>query len=648
MFFSVGFFLFSNFFQLILIKEKLFLENFFLIFKTKICITEKKKISSKILILFFSTQKSFVLNIKNQVGKKGLKKIKRSIFHKKNSSNENEYFTEIKKKILNTRIKSPPSYKYFLFLYLKSIFHQNIIIKEMLFGINEDIYENNSKYLENGRKNYLGWNRLRIEILNQFVYNLKKFYFLIQFTKIPEFYQDKSPKKIIFNLFPVFLPLYGFTKKKKVVSTIKKLISDKTYFGFINIINEKTRTSICKKLYYQKLSLNSKKNRPLLFKNKLTFLKYLKRATDANSIQFKHFIRKNQETKKNFLFFIFIHKSFFQIKIYLFEPKMNRKNLFFLLQKIYFSKNIYKILNRGIITLICFTVLKFGKILFFFEALFYEFLQNFDRFQHKNIISQLKGNLFVDKWKNIFISYFLGSFPPPIKKLFFTIKVRKNVLKHPKNFYVFCKKIINKIFLILYAFIKGFIAFSFFKFYRSFDRITWINISKISKNSYSKFNFFTFLRYMVEKFIKTWNKCTVMNFRGNLFSFHSGRKKLIFVFRILLKLQKISYGDLNKEKKKSFISGYFFHIKSLILNLFTPSQENFFKIDSAEKSKLYFLDFFLYSSFIKNNLLYKKRKKETRPKNLIIIKNLFKYRNPWKKVKKKKSFLVFIINAKFF
>ena len=68
----------------------------------------------------------------------------------------------------------------------------------MLFGINEDIYENNSKYLENGRKNYLGWNRLRIEILNQFVYNLKKFYFLIQFTKIPEFYQDKSPKKNYF------------------------------------------------------------------------------------------------------------------------------------------------------------------------------------------------------------------------------------------------------------------------------------------------------------------------------------------------------------------------------------------------------------------------------------------------------------------
>jgi hypothetical protein len=98
MFFSVGFFLFSNFFQLILIKEKLFLENFFLIFKTKICITEKKKISSKILILFFSTQKIFVLNIKNQVGKKSLKKIKRSIFHKKKFIKRKRLFYGNKKK----------------------------------------------------------------------------------------------------------------------------------------------------------------------------------------------------------------------------------------------------------------------------------------------------------------------------------------------------------------------------------------------------------------------------------------------------------------------------------------------------------------------------------------------------------------------
>jgi len=634
MFFSTGFLLFSNLFQFILIKENFFLEYFFISFKTKCFIFEKKKISSKILNLFFLPQKIFVLTIKNKVYKKGLKKIKSPTFHKNKTSHEKEYFTKIKKKILSTRIKRLPSYNYFLFLCLNTISIKNIIIKEMLFGINEDIYENNSKFLENERRQFLSRNRLKIQFLNQFVYNLKKIYFLIHFAKISNFYKVKSPKKIIFSLFPILLPLYGLAKKKRTLSKIKKLVSDKTLFCYVNILKEISRYSIFKKICHQKFFLLSKKNSPLYFKNKLLLLKYLKRVAKFNGIQFKQSLRKIPETKKNFLFFNFIHKSFFQLKIYLFEAKIKKKYLFFSFQKLYFSKFIYKILNRGIISLIFFTILNFGKILFFLGTLFYEFLQNFDRFQHKNFISKLRRKLSLDNWENDLTLYFLSSSSLPIKKLFFTIQVRKNVLKYPKNFYIFFKKITNKNFYVLYALVKGIINFSFFKFCRSFDQIAWINISNLSINSYTKYNFFTFIVYIVVKFIKTWNKCKATNFRDNLFSLHSGCKKLLLVFKILLKLQKISYGDLNHGKNKNFIFGHFINNKALILNLFVSSPEYFEKIDSTKKSKLYFVDFFLYLSSVKIILVYKKTKKSIHHKNLIIIKITFRYRNAWKKTKK--------------
>lgn len=637
MFFPFRYFFISNFFLLILTKQKFFLEIFLVIFRTKYFnLGEGKKISSKLLNLFFSTQKNFVPTKANMVCEKILNKIKRSICHNNSLSNKKNKFKQIKNKILNSRIKNFFSQKYFLFFYLDKISPQNIIIKEILFGINEDMFENNFKFLENERRNYLGWNRPNVQFSNQFVSNLKKIYFLIKVSKISDFCFDKRPKKNGFNLFPVILPLNGLAKKERMVTIVKRLVLDKKYFGFINLIKEKIPKSIFENLYYREFSLISKKNFLLLFKNKLTLLNYLRREICTNNNYFKHFIKKKQKIKKNFLFFNFFHKSIFQLNIYLIKPILKRKKLFFLIKKLFFSRFIYKILNRGIIKLICFTILKIRKRIFFGKTLFCEFFKNFDRFQHKNFTIQINRNLFVDNCEKKLISYFLSSFFLSIKKVFFTIQKWKKLLKNPKNFYILCKKNTNKKLLALFGLIERFINFFFFKFYRSFYQISWINFSKLSRNYHTKFKFFIFVAYIVEKFIKRWKICTIMKFRGKLYSHHFGPKILIFLFlfKTSLKLQNSSHENLKSPKKKKFIWENLFHILSKNLNSYFSYPEIFDKIDSNIKSKSYFLDFFSCLSFVKIILVYKKIKKKNQPKKMNVIKSLFKFRNPWKETKK--------------